>query len=146
LREALFIEIPMKINQVYELFVQDLVMRIMSNPGFELNNANLEKVFQTAFGVAEKYFPRWEVERERLTETLAKLPEAWGGVAGEPQDEPEAPVRGNARPRRQKRQKRLLFLGKIESGHISLPTFIIKIFGKGTDIVLAVIAVPSACR
>jgi hypothetical protein len=67
------------------------------------------RIFQTAFGAAEKFFPRWEVEKERLAETLAKLPEAWRNAGQEANGEPEASAKGKmARPRRQKRQKRLL--------------------------------------
>jgi hypothetical protein len=64
-------------------------MRLATNPGFTLNNGELEKCFQTAFGVAEKFFPRWEVEKSRLTEALGQLPEALENVDEEPNGEPE---------------------------------------------------------
>jgi hypothetical protein len=59
-----------------------------------LVNGEIEKVCQHAFSVAEKFFPRWEVEKERLTETLAKLPEASGG------DAPEHPWRATSHRQR----------------------------------------------
>jgi hypothetical protein len=87
----------MKIDQTYELFVQDLVMRLATLPDFKLSNGELERIFQTAFGVAEKFFPRWEVEKERLTETLAKAPDALGGGVPEAQADAQASARGNGK-------------------------------------------------
>lgn len=56
------------VNSDYETFVQDLVLRITSTPGFKADNAGIEKACQDAFKVATVFFTRWEVERERLEE------------------------------------------------------------------------------
>jgi hypothetical protein len=91
----------MKIDQDYELFVRDLVLRLTSNPNFNPTNGEVEKACQHAFRVSEIFFARWEVEKARVTEALAKLPETWGG----PQNSPKEGVR--PRSRRQTCQNRL---------------------------------------
>jgi hypothetical protein len=64
----------MKIDQTYELFVQDLVMRLATLPDFKLSNGE-----------------------ERLTEALAKAPEALGGGVPEAQADAQASGRGNGK-------------------------------------------------
>jgi hypothetical protein len=77
----------MKIDQDYELFVRDLVLRLTSNPNFNPTNGEVEKACQHAFRVSEIFFARWEVEKARVSEALAKLPETWGGPQNSPNDE-----------------------------------------------------------
>jgi len=71
----------MEITQDYELFVQDLVLRLVTIPGFNPVDEEIEKASQHAFSVAEKFFPRLEVEKARLADAASQdsidaLPEA----------------------------------------------------------------------
>ena len=87
----------MKISVEYENFVQDLVLRITSNPGFNPVNAEIEKALQHAFRVSQMFFARWPVEKSRLEEELSKLPATWQNVEGEPNGEVSAKSKGKLR-------------------------------------------------
>jgi hypothetical protein len=64
----------MKINPDHAQFVQDLVLRITSNPDFNPANGNIDKACATAFAVGRKFFPLWEAERTEL-EVVEPKPE-----------------------------------------------------------------------
>lgn len=75
---------------------------------FQATNGELEKCFQHAFAVAEKFFPRWEVEKARIEKapTIAKaledsldaLPKA-PPSRNAPRPRANSQLRGNRRPR-----------------------------------------------
>lgn len=73
----------MKINPDHAQFVQDLVLRITSNPDFNPGNGNIDKACATAFAVGRKFFPLWDAERTDLE-------------GGEPKPEPK---KASAKPK-----------------------------------------------
>jgi hypothetical protein len=56
----------MKIHIDHAQFVQDLVLRITSNPEFNATEANIAKACEHAFAVGRKFFDAYDAEAAAL--------------------------------------------------------------------------------
>jgi hypothetical protein len=65
----------MKINPDHAQFVQDLVLRITSNPEFKPENGAIDRACKHALAVGRTFFPAWDAERAEL-EAVAPTPRA----------------------------------------------------------------------
>jgi hypothetical protein len=53
-------------NPDHEQFVQDLVLRITSNPDFKAENGKIDRACKHAFAVGRAFFPAWAAELAEL--------------------------------------------------------------------------------
>ena len=77
------------LSQEYKAFCQDIVWRLTTAPNFKPDNESIERACQHAFKVASIFYPRWEVENERLSQ-LADANHAANQLASNDQTPPKA--------------------------------------------------------
>jgi hypothetical protein len=82
----------MKIHIDHAQFVQDLVLRITSNPDFKGDDADIDRAFKTAFAVGRKFFDAYEAEADAIK-----------AIHDKPKAEPKKANGGTKKPVAEKR-------------------------------------------